>query len=209
MAHPDGQVAALPPEESVDAARVLDFVNTLSGRPTPAPSEGLDSYAALVEWARKTGAVSAGTADRLAAVAQRQPQPATLALARARFLRELLHTVMTSVSEDQAPAADTLAALSDVVATAYAHARLVSHEGALQWATDADDHLDRITWEVARAAARLLTSPRLARVRACESATCGWWFVDDTKNHSRRWCDMKICGNREKLRRYRQKQRQA
>jgi predicted RNA-binding Zn ribbon-like protein len=187
----------------VDAARVLDFVNTLSGRPTSTPVEGLDSYAALVEWARKSQAVSGETADRLAAVAQRQPQPATLALARARFLRELVHMVMTSISEGHAPAADTLDALSDVVAAAYAHARLVAHGGALQWATDADDHLDRITWEVARAAARLVTSPRLARVRACEAATCGWWFVDDTKNHIRRWCDMKICGNREKLRRYR------
>ncbi|MGE3889659.1 MAG: CGNR zinc finger domain-containing protein, partial [Vicinamibacterales bacterium] len=41
--------------------------------------------------------------------------------------------------------------------------------------------------------------------RACAAQDCRWWFVDETKNRSRRWCDMKICGNREKLRRFRAK----
>ena len=61
---------------------------------------------------------------------------------------------------------------------------------------------DRVLWEIGRAAGRLVVSPRLARVRACAASDCGWWFVDDTKNRSRRWCDMKLCGNRAKAREY-------
>ena len=54
------------PAESVDADRVLAFINTLSGRPTPAPVERLDTYPALVEWAREQHLVSAAAAERLA-----------------------------------------------------------------------------------------------------------------------------------------------
>jgi len=63
-----------------------------------------------------------------------------------------------------------------------------------------------VTHELARAAARLVESTTLSRVRACAADDCKWWFVDDTKNHSRRWCEMKTCGNRAKLRRYRERQ---
>jgi predicted RNA-binding Zn ribbon-like protein len=69
--------------------------------------------------------------------------------------------------------------------------------------SDGADDLERPYWDAARGAARLLTSPLLGRVRACAAADCGWWFLDDTKNASRRWCDMKICGNRDKVRRFR------
>jgi predicted RNA-binding Zn ribbon-like protein len=42
----------------------------------------------------------------------------------------------------------------------------------------------------------------LLRVRACESDTCQWLFLDTSRNRSRRWCDMKVCGNRSKVRRF-------
>jgi predicted RNA-binding Zn ribbon-like protein len=49
----------------------------------------------------------------------------------------------------------------------------------------------------------LLTSDAMEHVHACKSETCRWVFLDTSKNHSRRWCDMKICGNRMKARRVR------
>jgi predicted RNA-binding Zn ribbon-like protein len=60
---------------------------------------------------------------------------------------------------------------------------------------------------VARSAAELLISPERACVRECASETCTWLFVDTTKNHSRRWCDMNSCGNRYKVRKFRAKPR--
>ena len=48
-----------------------------------------------------------------------------------------------------------------------------------------------------------MTSDRLTQVRECADDTCGWLFLDLSKNASRRWCNMADCGNRAKARRYR------
>jgi predicted RNA-binding Zn ribbon-like protein len=43
------------------------------------------------------------------------------------------------------------------------------------------------------------------RLKACTEEECQWAFYDTTRNHSRTWCSMEVCGNREKIRRYRSK----
>jgi predicted RNA-binding Zn ribbon-like protein len=58
---------------------------------------------------------------------------------------------------------------------------------------------------VVRAAADLATSAELSRIRECGSDTCFWLFLDRSKNGTRRWCDMKVCGNRAKARRHYQR----
>ncbi len=195
-----------PPAESVDAERVLAFVNTLSGRPTSAPVERLVSYDALVEWAREQHLVSAAAAERLTAEAKRHPHQAAGVLVRAREFREALNGLAESIEKQRQPGSAVLNTISDYLAAAYANGRLVPHGGGLQWVASADDALERILWEIGRATGRLVMSPRLSKVRACAASDCGWWFVDDTKNHSRRWCDMKLCGNREKVKRFRSRQ---
>jgi predicted RNA-binding Zn ribbon-like protein len=55
---------------------------------------------------------------------------------------------------------------------------------------------------VVRSIPRLLTSPEAGRVRQCESETCAWLFLDQSRSRSRRWCDMKVCGDRAKARRH-------
>ena len=193
------------PAESVDAERVLAFINTLSGRPTAAPVERLVTYESLVEWAREQHLVSAAAAERLAGEARRHPHQAAAVLARAKDFREALNRLAEAIDAERQPNLDVLKTIGECLAGAYANGRLVPHEGALQWVASAEDDLDRVLWEIGRAAGRLVVSPRLGRVRACAASDCGWWFVDDTKNRSRRWCDMKLCGNREKLRRFRKK----
>ncbi|HYE87056.1 MAG TPA: ABATE domain-containing protein [Vicinamibacterales bacterium] len=193
------------PVESVDADRVLAFINTLSGRPTAAPVERLQSYESLLTWAREQHVISAAAAERLSAEARKHPHQAASVLARAKEFREALNGLAVAIEAGRQPDAEVLKTISGCLAQAYANGRLVPHEGALQWVASAEDDLDRVVWEIGRAAGRLVISPRLGRVRACAADDCGWWFVDDTKNRSRRWCDMKLCGNREKLRRFRSK----
>jgi predicted RNA-binding Zn ribbon-like protein len=41
------------------------------------------------------------------------------------------------------------------------------------------------------------------RLKVCTESTCQWAFVDSSKNRSRSWCSMKVCGNRTKTRAYR------
>jgi predicted RNA-binding Zn ribbon-like protein len=192
-----------PPDEAADAARVLAFVNTLYPRPLATREDGLASFEALVAWARTMHVLTGTAADWLSTEARRHPQQASAAAARARALREAIHGVVTAVVHQRNPAAGDLDTLARWVADACAHGRLAVHDGRLHWAADGDAAFDSVAWEMARAAGRLVTSAQLARVRTCAAHDCGWLFLDDTRNRSRRWCDMKTCGNRAKLRRFR------
>jgi predicted RNA-binding Zn ribbon-like protein len=41
------------------------------------------------------------------------------------------------------------------------------------------------------------------RLKACRAETCAWAFLDRSRNGSRHWCSMEVCGNREKARAFR------
>jgi predicted RNA-binding Zn ribbon-like protein len=63
--------------------------------------------------------------------------------------------------------------------------------------------LARAWWPLASAGFGLVVSPDRARVKECAASDCHWVFLDASRNGSRRWCDMKACGNRAKARVYR------
>jgi predicted RNA-binding Zn ribbon-like protein len=58
---------------------------------------------------------------------------------------------------------------------------------------------------VLAAAAEAMADGSWQRLKACRSDTCQWAFVDHARNHSRQWCSMSVCGNREKARLFRQR----
>ncbi|GAB6903813.1 CGNR zinc finger domain-containing protein [Kineosporia succinea] len=60
----------------------------------------------------------------------------------------------------------------------------------------------RVPHRLAFSAGDLLFSDAVRRVRRCEGPGCGWFFLDTTRNHSRRWCDPADCGNRVRVRAY-------
>lgn len=62
-------------------------------------------------------------------------------------------------------------------------------------------------WALALSASDLMTSEAANRVRACDNPECRWLFLDTSKNHTRRWCDMKLCGNRMKARRFKAREK--
>lgn len=54
---------------------------------------------------------------------------------------------------------------------------------------------------LALATSEFLSSDR-PQLRQCALQSCGWYFLDDTRNHSRRWCTPNECGNTARVRRY-------
>lgn len=54
---------------------------------------------------------------------------------------------------------------------------------------------------------RLQCEDAWPRLKACTDQGCRWVFYDATRNRSRTWCSMDVCGNREKTKRYRQRRR--
>lgn len=60
---------------------------------------------------------------------------------------------------------------------------------------------------VAVSALSLLQPAISRRIRIC--ANCNWLFVDRSRNSSRMWCDMKVCGNRQKAKRHYNRHRRS
>ena len=199
-------IAALPTDADFElsAGRLcLDLPNTLSRRPTADPVELLATFGHLLAWARLAGLVDEAEAARLLDEAARRPDEARRVLRRAHALREAIYDAAHAVVAGEPVPDAALATINAEVARAGAHARVVRAEDGFAWGWNGDGPaLDRPLWPVARSAAELLTSPELPLVRECAADDCAWLFVDTSKNHSRRWCDMAVCGNRAKARRH-------
>jgi hypothetical protein len=56
------------------------------------------------------------------------------------------------------------------------------------------------------AASRLVVLGEWERIKICPAEHCGWAFYDRSRNRSRTWCSMRVCGNREKARAWRERQ---
>ena len=195
----------IDPSDFVAGALSLDFVNTVGGIRSGPSDDKLARYEDLADWAVLSGALSKDEGARLVTLAAQEPDRAAGELAHAREFREALHTVFSARMEEKAVPKAAMERVNAEIGRALAHARLVPADGHYHWGWDSTDVLDAPLWAIARDAGRLLTEGSAARLRECASDTCGWLFLDTTKNRSRRWCDMKGCGNRDKVRRYRRK----
>ena len=181
----------------------LDYVNTLDDRMGNPPHELLNSYTDLVSWSQKTHLLMDKQAEHLLEQARRHPADASDVFQRALVLREAIFRIFVAIADRTSPAEDDLALLNGALANAMCHACVVPKAEGFAWDwTDKENALDRMLWQVARSAADLLTSELLDDVRVCAAEDCMWLFFDTSKNHSRRWCDMKSCGNRAKARRH-------
>jgi len=190
--------------EFIGESLALDFVNTVGGTRLGVHDDKLESYADFIHWARLGGAVDKSQAETLIKTGETRSEAAARLLRRAKTFREALHSVFGAIVAGRPAPKQDFALVNDEIGQALAHARLLKTAHNYQWTwDDAGNALDAPLWPVARSAAELLTSSDLASLHECDSDTCGWLFLDLSKNHSRRWCDMRGCGNREKLRRYR------
>lgn len=202
--------SAAPGEQfAFNAGRLcLDFANTVRARPSSDRLDMIGTYDDLLGWARQATILTPGEAAALADVARHGVRATADALGQARALRESIYAVFSGRAAGlPAPPAD-LQTLNRAIGRAMAHGGLTPAGTRFEWGwPDSAPGLDRVSWWVARSAAELLTSPDLTFVRECASYDCGWLFMDTTKNRSRRWCDMRVCGNRAKSRRHYERRR--
>jgi predicted RNA-binding Zn ribbon-like protein len=110
---------------------------------------------------------------------------------------------------EDVPSPEDLVALSEAAADAASHRVLAPEQAGYAFAWPERSGLERLLWPVALSAAELLVSDDLDRVKECATENCNWLFVDMSRNRSRRWCDMKECGNRAKSRRHYARSRRA
>jgi predicted RNA-binding Zn ribbon-like protein len=181
----------------------LDFTNTTNYGNADRPNDRLKSYADLVLWSHLAGELTGEAAQHLRQEAERCPAEAAAALQQAKTLRAVLYRIFSAIAAGDRPAQVDLADLNTRLAEMLGQSKLVPAGDSFAWAwTGAEVALDRLSWPVAWSAIELLTSNKLNRVGECGGDDCGWLFLDTSRNHSRRWCDMEDCGNRAKARRH-------
>lgn len=192
-------------------ALCLEFANTVQWHASDHPLETLHSYLDLIVWAQGASRLSSREAEQLARVAQEQPGLAAEVFQRGIAVREAIYRVFVARLNNREAHADDLTCISNALSSALAHTQIRVADRGFVWLWD--DHampLERVLWPIVRSAADILTSADLlARVGQCaDDRGCGWLFLDLSKNHSRRWCDINDCGNRAKQRRHYQRAQQ-
>ncbi|HTC70612.1 MAG TPA: ABATE domain-containing protein [Acidothermaceae bacterium] len=186
----------------------LDLINTVEPRvPNEQGREHLTSPAALLAWAGRASLLDEGELRQVAAAWQQNPAAGPKDLKASIELRESLYQSLTAMLESRTP---DLALITARWAAAASRASLgMTPEGArMQAAPSIPDRL-------AFAAVDLLTGLDLTRLqtrlRACpvNEGGCGWLFLDNSRNNSRRWCVMADCGTQAKSRKLTERRRSA
>jgi predicted RNA-binding Zn ribbon-like protein len=181
----------------------LDFANTLDWRGTDQPVEFLHTYRDLVAWSRHAGTISAQEAGIISRRSKKRPSKQTKVLGKAIKLRETIYRIFSSVSEGKPAASKDLAAFNKFLSQTMKNSQIIRTKDGYNW--DSRGELAKLDWilnPLIRSAVDLLVSDELKRVKKCGDPTCGWLFLDTSRNKSRRWCDMSECGNRAKANRF-------
>ncbi|KUM77264.1 CGNR zinc finger domain-containing protein [Streptomyces griseorubiginosus] len=173
------------PEFRTGKVLATSFTGTLSERygetleRIPVPSR-------LVDWLADNG-LAVDSCDR----AQ---------LDRARELREAIHTAATAVANENPLPSSAVQVINDRSTHGLASV-VLTPEGGREWRLASASVEDALS-VIAADAIDLLSGERDGKISLCASPTCRAAFVDTSRGHTRRWCDMNTCGNREKKARF-------
>ena len=187
----------------IGGALCLDFVNTVHCYGCADPGEYFNAYHDLVAWSRHVGTITEYEVKTLSRSADGNPAEAKSAYKRGIKLRGVIYRIFTIGMEGQSHAREDLAIFNDYLAETMMRSQIVKTQDGFFWdMMDNKAKLDWILYPVIRSAADLLVSVEFRRVKKCADPICGWLFLDTSRNGSRRWCDMRDCGNRAKASRF-------
>jgi predicted RNA-binding Zn ribbon-like protein len=167
------------------AELLRDFVNTYD---VETGTDELASPAELALWLRERDLITAG--DR--AVDD--------AWALATTLREGLRTALHPTPRGPRDGLEAALAALPVRVTVASGTPAVEPLGA---------GVGRGLGLIAAAVLRAHADGTWPRLKVCAEDACQWAFIDLSKNRSRSWCSMRVCGNRTKTRAYRARRRPA
>jgi predicted RNA-binding Zn ribbon-like protein len=171
----------------VNSELVIDFVNSLELHPY---EEQLDSPRALVTWLAER---------RLIAPGARATQAN---LTEAHGVREALRDLIGAQNGLPANVEASTSVLDAAARRANLGVRFADGASRVEpAAAGVRGALGRILAEVSDG----MADGTWSRIKACRAGDCRWAFLDTAKNHSRAWCSMQTCGNREKVRAYRER----
>ena len=188
----DPSVSAEPRRDAPGRLELVrQFINTADLEPD---EDQLGDLAALERWLRERQLIR--SRDRLAAGD----------LERALAVREALRELLAGRSLGPVDAG-AVRSLNSLPAGALLRVAFDS-DGAPRLEPVAEG-LDRALAELYAIIDRASADGSWARLKVCADHGCRWAFYDRSKNRSRSWCNMAVCGNRAKARHYRERKRPA
>ena len=177
----------------------LDFTNTESGRGGEEHLDHLQTAGDLLVWAVHAKIIDKKDAALARQIIKDQNKLARHLIARGRFLRETIYRINSSIVAGKPPAKKLLNSLTACHAEMLATATLTPHGNNYEWVWHPKAELAAaILGPITFSALNLLLDADFSRIKQCHGNHCGWLFYDTTKNKSRQWCDMSVCGNRAK-----------
>jgi predicted RNA-binding Zn ribbon-like protein len=181
--------------EVVGGHAALDFVNSVHDWTEAEPRDYLTGVDEAAGFGEAVGLLTRSEGRPLAGRAGGRE------LSELRGLRARLARIFRDVVTSGAPAPADLDALARDAARAASAATLGTvRRQVVRRIAASRAGVTTLRLRIVESAVALLTSPDLERVKACPG--CGWFFLDETKNGSRRWCSMRMCGSLAKSRRY-------
>ncbi|MGH3002724.1 MAG: CGNR zinc finger domain-containing protein [Gaiellaceae bacterium] len=166
---------------------ILDFLNTRELSPD---KEELETPRALSEWLAERGLIDAGTSVPRAHRDE------------ALRVREALRALLAAHNQKPADVAAATGEIDAASRRARLEVRFAGEGTRLEpAAAGARGAVGRILAEVSTG----MADGTWERMKECRADDCCWVFLDTAKNRSRAWCSMRSCGNREKVRAYRER----
>jgi len=188
----------------------LDFSNTVGWHDSDNPQEWLNAYSDLMLWSKHVGILTDREAQKLMDKASKRISEAKRVLEKAIKLREAIYRILSSLIGKSEPEDRDLSILNSLLSDAMGKSRLIRTKEGFSWGFHTGkDSLDWVLFPIVRSTVELLASDKLERVKKCSGRHCGWLFLDMSRNRSRRWCDMKDCGNRAKAQRHYHRKRKS
>jgi predicted RNA-binding Zn ribbon-like protein len=183
----------------LDGGRLsLDFVNTIHDRYAAEVEDYLQQPQHFIEWCARAGALSPDDGVRV----PRATHKRAALMREVATLRHHLHVLFAARIDNLPLPADAVRSLDRWLHRAWA-CQSLGADGHLHWRADACDARLPLM-RIALDALDLLGDPSISRLRRCANITsCGWLFLDTSKNRRRRWCAMETCGTADKMQRYR------
>ena len=175
----------------------LDLINTqliVKGE----PKDLLESVDDFYSWVRQARLLTASQGEF--AKVHPHNEEVEFLLERTRTFRATLRIVAERVAAGKAVPDSAIGIINQFLAQRPGYTELVqTKEGFKRRFHSLATQPVELLAPLLETASDLLSSGRLRFIKKCANAACILYFLDTTKNHTRNWCSMQLCGNRMKV----------
>ena len=192
-----GRAQLQPPFLFIGNHPCLDFINTqmiVRGNPT----DLLGGYEDLVAWLVQAKMVNTTLATVVMTKWNHKDQEQFFE--QGILFRKTLRDIAERIVARKAIPGSAVTSINQLLSRCPGYPQLIYAKGRFERQFQSLATLkDSLLAPLAEAASNLLCSGNLTLVKKCGNAACILYFYDTTKNHTRNWCSMQLCGNRMKV----------